>query len=255
MLGAPAVESDPVALRFGYGRYPRRVALRERALAAAPTGRAAVALAGLAAALAVVTALVAAGLLNGLDQYSVDHLMPWLEPNSQGGDGTAGYYRPFSLHTTTLTKVLSLWTYPCSLVISFLIVVWAAVKLWRRGPVVALLPAAAWVVGNAIEVIGKRTIVRPGLYGGSDRIHIVVFDDSFPSGHMIRGIVVAFAIALVYPRATRWVALWALLVAPALVLQSAHTLTDVIGGTLVGLILVILMVGVLREEGVELGRP
>jgi membrane-associated phospholipid phosphatase len=119
---------------------------------------------------------------------------------------------------------------------------------------VALLPAAAWVVGNGIEVIGKGTIVRPALYGGAGRIHIVGFDTSFPSGHMIRGIVVAFAISLIFPRMLRWAAFWAVLVAPALVLQAAHTVSDVIGGILVGLILVVLAIGVLREEGVELGR-
>ena len=40
------------------------------------------------------------------------------------------------------------------------------------------------------------------------------------------------------PRRSRaW--LWALLVGPALVFQSAHTITDVVGGALVGLIVVV----------------
>ena len=181
--------------------------------------------------------------------------MPWLEPNGSRGTTVSGFYQPFSLNTTTWTKILDVWTYPCSILISLLVVLWAAAVLWRRcGPVVALLPAAAWVIGNGVEVIGKGTIVRPDLYGGSAHVHIVAFDDSFPSGHMIRGIVVAFAISLMFPRATRWAAGWAVLVAPALVLQSAHTVTDVIGGILVGLILVLLSLGVMREEGVELGR-
>jgi len=231
------------------------VALRDRARAAAPTRRAAVLLACLAAGLAVLTALVAEGGLTRLDQYSVDHFMPWLNPRSHAKSPMPGYYQPFGLHTTTWSKLLDLWTYPCSLLISLLVVIGAAVALWRRfGPVVALLPAAAWVVGNGIEVIGKGTIVRPALYGGARRIHIVGFDTSFPSGHMIRGIVVAFAISLVFPRMLRWAAFWAVLVAPALVLQAAHTVSDVIGGILVGLILVVLALGVLREEGVELGR-
>jgi membrane-associated phospholipid phosphatase len=231
------------------------VALRERALAAAPTRRAAVALAGLSAALVVLTALVAAGGLTRLDQYSVDHWMPWLKPNSEKVTGTSGYYQPFTLHTSTWSKILDLWTYPCSLLISLLVVIWAAAVLWRRyGPVVALLPAAGWVIGNGVEVIGKGAIVRPALYGGSAHVHIGAFDTSFPSGHMIRGIVVAFAFSLVFPRATRWAALWAVLVAPVLVVQAAHTVTDVIGGILIGLIMVVLAIGVLREEGVELGR-
>ncbi len=212
-------------------------------------------LACLAAGLALLAALVAAGGLTGIDQYAVDHWMPWLKPNSASQSGTSGYYQPFSLHTTTWSKILDLWTYPCSILISLIVVIWAAVVLWRRcGTVVALLPAAAWVIGNGIEVIGKGAIVRPAIYGGSPRVHIGAFDTSFPSGHMIRGIVVAFAITLMFPRATRWAAFWAVLVAPALVVQAAHTVTDVIGGILVGLILVVLAIGVLREEGVELGR-
>jgi membrane-associated phospholipid phosphatase len=113
-----------------------------------------------------------------------------------------------------------------------------------------------WVIGNGIEVIGKGTIVRPALYGSSngERVHVEAFDTSFPSGHMIRGIVVAFAISLMFPKVARWAALWAVLVAPALVVQAAHTLTDVIGGILVGLILVVLALSVMRAEGVELER-
>ena len=55
---------------------------------------------------------------------------------------------------------------------------------------------------------------------------------------MMRGVIVAFAIVLVWTRACEvGRASGPLLVGPALVLQSAHTLTDVVGGALVGLIL------------------
>ena len=66
-------------------------------------------------------------------------------------------------------------------------------------------------------------------------MHVDAFDDSFPSGHMMRGVIVAFAIGLMFTRSWKWAALWAVLVGPALVLQSAHTVTDVVGGALVGL--------------------
>ena len=154
-------------------------------------------LAGLLLALVVLTVLVAAGSLTRIDQFSVDHLMPWLRPGSQRPGGSAGFYRPFTLHTSTWSKLFDLWTYPCSILISSLVVIWAAIVLWRRyGPVVALAPAVAWVIGNGIEVIGKGTITRPPLYREADGIpvHIDAFDDSFPSGHMMRGVIVAFAI-------------------------------------------------------------
>jgi membrane-associated phospholipid phosphatase len=219
--------------------------------AAAPSRTAAFVLAGLVLALVALTALVAAGTLTRADQFSVTHLMPWLRPGSPSPSGTAGYYRPFTLNTSTWPKILDSWTYPCSLLISGLVVIWAAVVLWRRyGPVVALAPAAAWIIGNGIEVIGKGTITKPAVYATADgqRVHVVSFDDSFPSGHMIRGVIVAFAIAIVFTRLWKWALFWVILVAPALVLQSAHTLTDVVGGAIIGLILLVLMVELVRSE-------
>jgi membrane-associated phospholipid phosphatase len=232
------------------------VALRERVVAAVPSRRSAWLLGALVLAFIGLTALVAAGVFTRVDQFSVDHFMPWLRPSGKSPDTTVGFYRPFPMDVSGWTKALELWTYPCSLLVSGLVVVLAGVVLWRRyGPVVGLLPAAAWIVGNGIEVIGKGTITRPALYGDVHGVpvHIVAYDNSFPSGHMIRGMVVAFSIALVWTRASRWAALWAVLVAPALLLQSAHTLTDVVGGILVGAIVLVLAEGVLASEGHERG--
>ncbi len=217
--------------------------------ALAPTPRARALLAGLGAALVVLTVLVVAGAVTGLDQFSLDHLMPWLVPGSPAGSLTAGFYRPFKLHTVTATKILDLWTYPCSVLISGVMVATACALLWRRvGAVAALAPAAAWVIGNGIEVAGKHVIVRPALYGTANdvRVHVTAFDDSFPSGHMMRGVLVAGAVVLVWRRATRWAVLWAVLVGPALVLQAAHTITDVVGGALVGLILLVPVFAIVR---------
>ena len=197
------------------------------------------ALAALLVGLAALSALVAAGALTRIDQFAVDHLMPWLQPSSRAADLLVGLYRPFALGSANWTKVLDVWTYPCSVLISGLVVLYAAVRLWRPyGPLVALAPAAAWVVGNGLEVLGKHTITRPALdrQVGPVRVHIVAFDDSFPSGHMIRGVLVAFTIALLWPRATRAAAVWVLLVAVALVVAGDHTPTDVAGGILTGLI-------------------
>jgi membrane-associated phospholipid phosphatase len=227
------------------------VGLRERIVAYAPPRNPAIVLAVLVAALVVLSILLVAGSLTRVDQFSVDHWMPWLNPRPKHHGGSVGLYRPFSLDTTTWAKVLDTWTYPCSVLISALIVMWAAIALWPRyGPVVALAPAAAWIIGNGIEVIGKGTLTRPPLYGSEAgaRVHILAFDASFPSGHTIRGVVVAFAIALMFTRWWKWVLVWCLLVGPALVLQSAHTLTDVIGGALIGLILLVLMLSVVRAE-------
>jgi membrane-associated phospholipid phosphatase len=209
---------------------------------------------GLAAALALVAVLVALGAFTRLDQYSLDHWMPWLAPLKPGGGSSInGFWRPFELHTSNLDKLLNLLTYPCSILVSGLVVVIAAVVLWPRlGPVAALAPAAGWVVGNAIEVFLKDTVVRPAVYAsvGEARVHVDTFDDSFASGHMMRGIIVAFTLTLLWRGASPWVWIWAALVGPALVAVSAHTPSDVIGGALIGLLVVVPMRAVVRQARV-----
>ncbi len=225
------------------------MALRDRMFALAPTPRARAVLASLVLALVVLTALVAAGALTRLDQFSLDHLMPWLAPASPAGSSSAGLYRPFTIHSATAIKLLNLWTYPCSVLASGVVIAGASILLWRRlGPIAALALPAAWVIGNAIEVAGKDLLVRPALYGTANgvRIHVAAFDDSFPSGHMLRGVLVAGAVVLVWTRATRLAVVWVVLVAPALVLQAAHTITDVVGGALVGLVLLVPVFAIVR---------
>ena len=207
----------------------------------------------LVAAIAALTALNAAGALTRIDQFGVSHMMPWLKPAAGAKHGSAGLYRPFSWNTNTWSKILDCWTYPCSVLISALILTAVGVVQWRRGRIVAaLVPVAAWVVGNGIELIGKHVITRPALYGSAygRPVHVASFDDSFPSGHMIRGTIVAVAVVFAWRRAERWIAAWALLVGPALIFQSAHTPTDVIGGALVGALLV--LVG---SEAIRLFEP
>lgn len=243
----------PVAAGPGRAGTVGRVLDREPPRPVAGERRDCLVLVGLVLALAVLTALVAAGTLTGVDQFSLDHLMPWFRPGPHHTSATAGFYVPFGLHTSIWTKLLGLWAYPCSLLISGLVVAYAAVALWRReGPAVALAPAGLWLIGNGIEVIGKHAITRPVLERHGRPVN--VFANSFPSGHMIRGLVVAFAVALVWPGATRAVALWLLFVPVALVLAAAHTVTDVLGGLLAGLILLLgarLLLAAARARGLS----
>jgi membrane-associated phospholipid phosphatase len=233
------------------------VALHERVASAAPLSRRDRTLgAGLLAALVVVTIGVVLGAFTRLDQYSLDHLMPWLSPRTTGSGGNHGLWRPFTLDASPGHKLLDLLTYPCSVLVSGLVVVIVAVILWPRlGPVAALAPAAVWIVGNAIEVMLKGTIVRPAVYGssGGARIHVVTFDDSFTSGHMMRGLIVAWTLTLVWRRASPWVWIWTALVGPALVVTSNHTPSDVLGGALVGLLVIVPANAVVRQARRE--RP
>src|SRR5262249_30187716 len=180
--------------------------------------------------------------------------MPWLVPGNKAVGGHDGFWQPFKFQTSNALKLLDLVTYPCSVLISGLVVLVAAVALWPRlGAFAALAPACAWVVGNAFEVFLKATVVRPAVYGsvGADRVHVVTFDDSFASGHMMRAIVVAYTLTLLWRGASPWVWIWAALVGPALVLVSAHTPSDVIGGALVGLLVIVPANAVVRHARLE----
>jgi membrane-associated phospholipid phosphatase len=213
-----------------------------RITAASPPPHRYALLGGLGGALALLAALVQGGVLGSVDQFSADHLMPWLVPGNASGTNAKGFYRPFPLHSPGAIKLLDAWTYPCSVLASAFVVILVGVVLWRRyGPVAGVAPAAAWVIADAVEVIGKWGLTKPAVFGTADgqRVHVVPFDDSFPSGHMMRGVIVAWALALVWRRAVPWLAVWAFFVGPALVLVSAHTITDVVGGALLGLIAVV----------------
>jgi membrane-associated phospholipid phosphatase len=105
---------------------------------------------------------------------------------------------------------------------------------WRKD---ALLWATAWIAENAIEVLDKTVISRPGLEAAGPG----VFDQSFPSGHAIRAVVVVALLGLVWPR-TAWPAgCWAFTVLVALTVSGAHTPSEVAGGLLIGLMLAVVV--------------
>lgn len=197
---------------------------------------------GLVVSLAVLTALVETGSVTRIDQYAVSHLMPGLDVRHQGKTTLSGLFVPFSGRLEWWQKILALWTYPCSVLISGLVIAAVALVLWRRlRRAAAAVVVAAWVAGNGIEVVGKGVIRRSDLYGlsGGVRVHVVAFDDSFPSGHSLRCILVVCAVTLVWRRALTWILPWAVLVPVFLVMQSAHVPTDVLGGVLVALLVVL----------------
>src|SRR5262249_55439629 len=138
----------PSRLTISARRYCAPVALQERMAAVAPlSGRDRQVAVALVAALVLVTIGVVLGAFTRLDQYALDHWMRWLKPRAKPAVGHDGLWQPFHLHAANGLKLLELVTYPCSVLISGLIVVIAAVVLWPRlGPLAALAPAAAWVV-------------------------------------------------------------------------------------------------------------
>jgi membrane-associated phospholipid phosphatase len=167
-------------------------------------------------AFAALAIAVAAGAFTGLDQWAVEHLMP-------GGRFTGG--EPSLLDALVPlagTRWSSTWSVLVNVVAapaSFLVAL--AIVAWRSRVLAALLVAAV-----AVETLCKELLTRPDLHHSGR--HVVAFDDSFPSGHALRAVLVAGALA------SPWAAAWAVSAVALLELAGWHTPTDIVGGLLLG---------------------
>jgi membrane-associated phospholipid phosphatase len=127
--------------------------------------------------------------------------------------------------------VAEIVTLPGQVLVSFLLVVTAARRLWTRGRAeAAVCWTAAWLVAVAIEVVFRHTLTREPLYRHG--VHLVGFDASWPSGHALRCALVAGALASAWPRLRIPAAIWLAAVVVLLELAGFHTPTDIVGGLL-----------------------
>ena len=194
---------------------------------------------GLTAGLAALAALVAAGALNGLDQWSIDHLMPGppgyrSEPSI--GEALVPLYH--SSWTTGLDVAANIVTLPAQALLSSLLAGVCCVVLWRRGRRhVALVWAAAWILANAIEVLGKATLTRPPLHAQGH--HVLAFDSSFPSGHTLRAVLLVALVSATWPSTRRWLVVWGAAALVLLELNGFHVPTDIAGGLLLALLVIL----------------
>jgi membrane-associated phospholipid phosphatase len=170
----------------------------------------------LVSAFVVLAILVATGVFTGIDQWSVDHLMPGATFSNQEG-GLADALIP--LWGTHWGNAWSIAANVVTLPASFLIAV--ALTAWRSRAL-----AVAVVAGTALEALFKEVLSRPALYDGAR--HISGFDTSFPSGHTLRTVLVAAVIARPFGAA------WAVASVVLLQLAGWHTPTDIAGGLLLG---------------------
>lgn len=185
-----------------------------------------------AAAFAALGGLVGAGTLTRLDQWACNHAMPLA--------GTAGeaptaleslvplLHAPFDPVGVAVTDIVTL---PGQVLVSFAVVAVAAWKLWRRGRLdgAAAWPAA-WIFAVAVELLCRHLLTRAPLY--RDGTHLVGFDTSWPSGHVLRCALVAGALAAAWPRFRVPIAVWLTLAVVLTELAGFHTPTDVVGGLL-----------------------
>jgi membrane-associated phospholipid phosphatase len=180
------------------------------------------------AAFAALAGLVAAGALTSLDQWAIDHAMPFAQFTG-GKPSLTGALVPLwheSWHPAG-RAVADVVTLPAYVAPATAVVALACLRL--RGRRAATL-AAAFVVGNLAEVITKATLTRPALHWHG--LHLAGFDNSYPSGHTIRTVLVVAAVAWAWPRARRWAAAWAACSLAALELAGLHVPSDIAGGLL-----------------------
>jgi membrane-associated phospholipid phosphatase len=176
----------------------------------------------LACGFAALAVLVATGGFTRLDQWSVDHAMPGAHFANEGG-GLLEELVPL-LHydwSSGYAVAANIVTLPASFIISLAIAFACSRAL-----------AAALVAAVAVELLCKEGLTRPALYDGS--FHIGPFDSSFPSGHALRTVIVAAAIAWTWPRARPVAVAWAIASIVLLELAGWHTPTDLGGGVILG---------------------
>ena len=182
--------------------------------------------------------VVAAGVLNPLDQWACDHLMPLAGPPTGGPPSLLESLVPLfhaSWHPVGVA-VTQIVTLPGQVLISFALVAAGAWKLRAPAWIVA------WLGATVVEFVIRHVLTRPALYRGG--VHVTAFDSSWPSGHALRCALVAVVFAAAWPRARTALVAW--LVASVVLLELAgfHTPTDIAGG----LLLAGLAARVLRER-------
>jgi hypothetical protein len=161
---------------------------------------------------------VAAGALTGVDQWAVDHVMP-------GGHFTNAQSSLLdALVPLAGTHWDSAWSVAAAvLAIPASFFVALAITAWRSRLLCGLV-----IAGTAVETLCKEVLTRPDLHQGT--LHIVGFDDSFPSGHALRVVLVAVAFR------SPWSAAWADATVVLIQVAGWHTPSDVLGGVLLALI-------------------
>ena len=105
----------------------------------------------------------------------------------------------------------------------------------RRRPRAAFAWPAALALAFVVEIVCKLAVDqhRSGVWHGFG----LTFDSSFPSGHMLRAILLAGVATAVWSGLRGPMTLWCVAVAGSLLVSGWHLPTDIAGGVLAGLAL------------------
>ena len=168
----------------------------------------------------VLAALVDITDFDRLNAFAVHHLQPLA-----GGNGHP--------RMRQWTEVL---ISPAGPMITALIVAAASICLLaRRRNRAAVAWPAALAMALVVEIVSKLVVGqhRSGIWHGFG----LTFDSSFPSGHMLRAILITGAVAAVIPALRLVLGLWCVAVGVCLLINGWHLPTDIAGGILAGMAL------------------
>jgi len=121
------------------------------------------------------------------------------------------------------------------MVTALLIAAAAICLLAQRRTRAAVAWPAALALALVVELVCKIVVGqhRSGIWHGFG----LTLDSSFPSGHMLRAILIAGAVAAVIPALRVALGLWCAAVAVCLLVNGWHLPTDIAGGILAGMAL------------------
>ena len=189
------------------------------------------------AAFVLLATAVNVGATRPIDRFAHRHLQPLA-----GGNGHP--------RLRELTDVLLV---PFAPAVAAAIIVCLAYLAYRRaGMRTALVWPVALAAGFAVELACKVTVQQDGNH--SWRALTWSIDSSYPSGHALRAVLLAFAVAWLWPRSRALVAPALLLVTVILVANGWHSPTDVAGGLLAGLPIAWLALWLAESESASLTR-
>jgi membrane-associated phospholipid phosphatase len=168
----------------------------------------------------VLAVLVEATDFDRLNSFAVRHLQPL----------ATGKGHP------RLNALAELVVSPAAPTTAALVIAALAAWLWlKRRRAEALAWPAALIAAYAVELVSKLVIGqhRSGVWHGFG----LTLDSSFPSGHMLRAILLTGAVSALWPRLRRPLLRWCAAVAVCLLVSGWHLPTDIVGGILAGLAL------------------
>jgi membrane-associated phospholipid phosphatase len=179
--------------------------------------------AALVVALATLGAAVDRGALRGIDRFGYVHLQP--------------------LHKGDWSHLADV----ASPAIACALVAIAALRL-RSDARLATAWLAALGAGAAIELVCKPIVEHP--YPRPYEMPWLAHE-GFPSGHAMRGLIVAGALSAAWPRARGMLVAWAIVNAVLVEATRMHTLSEVVGGVIAGLALATAVAAVRRPADVQ----